>query len=76
MNIYPKQPAHALTELQFVGLMCADYADLLSHDLKSAPTYTATGTSRCIISNRISYFFDWHGPSVSHGRLHSSYDSV
>lgn len=55
----------------YVGLMCADYADLLAYDLKSAPTYTATGSSRCIISNRISYFFDWHGPSVIfHPKLH------
>jgi hybrid polyketide synthase/nonribosomal peptide synthetase ACE1 len=27
------------------------------------PMYYATGTSRAIISNRVSYFFDWHGVS-------------
>lgn len=50
----------------YVGLMCNDYADILAFDLDSAPTYTATGSSGCILSNRVSYFFDWHGPSVSH----------
>ncbi len=49
----------------YVGLMCNDYADVLTYDLDSAPAYTATGSSACILSNRVSYFFDWHGPSVS-----------
>ncbi|KAF7125782.1 hypothetical protein CNMCM5793_002075 [Aspergillus hiratsukae] len=49
----------------FVGLMCADYADLLGRDTSDFPTYFATGTARSIISNRISYFFDWNGPSMT-----------
>ncbi|KAE8373286.1 putative hybrid NRPS/PKS enzyme [Aspergillus bertholletiae] len=49
----------------FVGLMCGDYADLLGRDTSDFPTYFATGTARSIISNRISYFFDWHGPSMT-----------
>ena len=49
----------------YVGLMCGDYADLLSRDPDSFPTYFATGTARSIMSNRISYFFDWHGPSMT-----------
>lgn len=49
----------------FVGNMGADYPDLLSQDLDSIPTYFASGTARSILSNRISYFFDWHGPSVT-----------
>ena len=48
----------------FVGNMGADYADLVSQDLDTVPTYFASGTARSILSNRISYFFDWHGPSV------------
>lgn len=48
----------------FVGNMGADYADLISQDLDTVPTYFASGTARSILSNRISYFFDWHGPSV------------
>nr|BBM90003.1 putative polyketide synthase-nonribosomal peptide synthetase hybrid [Trichoderma sp. BCC7579] len=49
----------------YVGLMCADYADLLNGDLNSLPTYSPTGIARSITSNRISYFFDWHGPSMT-----------
>jgi hybrid polyketide synthase/nonribosomal peptide synthetase ACE1 len=49
----------------YVGLMCSDYTDQLHRDINSMPTYTATGTSRSMISNRISYFFDWHGPSMT-----------
>lgn len=48
----------------FVGNMGADYADIVSQDLDSLPTYFASGTARSILSNRISYFFDWHGPSI------------
>ncbi|GKT82135.1 polyketide synthase [Colletotrichum tofieldiae] len=38
---------------------------LLNHEMNTAPTYTATGIGRSILSNRISYFFDWHGPSIT-----------
>ena len=34
-------------------------------DSENVPTYAATGTSRSIFSNRISYFFNWHGPSMT-----------
>ena len=33
--------------------------------VKTAPVYTATGIGRSILSNRVSYFFDWHGPSMT-----------
>lgn len=49
----------------FVGLMSVDYADMLGVDLDYFPTYFAPGTARSIMSNRVSYFFDWHGPSVT-----------
>ncbi|KAI0402025.1 putative PKS-NRPS protein [Xylaria palmicola] len=49
----------------FVGNMSVDYTEILSQDVDSFPTYFAPGTARSILSNRISYFFDWHGPSVS-----------
>lgn len=48
----------------FVGAMCADFGALQLRDMDS-PTYSATGTARSILANRISYFFDWHGPSVT-----------
>ncbi|KAI9693988.1 MAG: putative Hybrid PKS-NRPS biosynthetic cluster [Bathelium mastoideum] len=49
----------------YVGLMSADYADMLGDDKENMPTYFATGTARSIASNRVSYFFDWHGPSMT-----------
>lgn len=49
----------------YIGLMCGDYADLQLRDPEAFPTYIATGTARSIMSNRISYFFDWHGPCMT-----------
>lgn len=49
----------------YVGLMCDDWSGILTKDWDAFPTYTATGMARSIISNRISYFFDWHGPSMT-----------
>ncbi|KAJ5485543.1 Polyketide synthase-nonribosomal peptide synthetase [Penicillium diatomitis] len=49
----------------YVGLMTNDYADMLGRDVQNFPTYFASGTARSILSNRISYFFDWHGPSMT-----------
>lgn len=49
----------------YVGTMFDDYGALLLRDLQDLPTYYATGTARSILANRVSYFYDWHGPSVS-----------
>lgn len=49
----------------YVGLMCGDYSDMMTRDPDAFPTYFATGTARSIMSNRVSYFFDWHGPSMT-----------
>ena len=49
----------------FVGLMCDDWSGILGRDWDALPTYSATGMARSIISNRVSYFFDWHGPSMT-----------
>ncbi|KAK1908811.1 hypothetical protein P3342_009662 [Pyrenophora teres f. teres] len=49
----------------FAGLMCGDYEAMMLRDLDQAPAHFAIGTSRAILSNRVSYFFDWHGPSVT-----------
>jgi hybrid polyketide synthase / nonribosomal peptide synthetase ACE1 len=49
----------------YVGLMCGDYSEHLQRDINSLPTYMPTGTARSIMSNRISYFFDWHGPCMT-----------
>lgn len=49
----------------FAGVMIGDYEAILLQDLDAVPTYCAVGTSRAVLSNRISYFFDWHGASVT-----------
>ncbi|PYI00702.1 lovastatin nonaketide synthase [Aspergillus sclerotiicarbonarius CBS 121057] len=62
---------HTLDDLRgsdtavYVGTMGVDYLDTLLRDVNTTPTYLATGTNRAIISNRVSYFFDWHGPSMT-----------
>ncbi|KAK3996228.1 hypothetical protein QBC44DRAFT_404939 [Cladorrhinum sp. PSN332] len=62
------QPVESLAGSQtgvYVGLMCGDFSEHLQRDLDSIPAYMATGTARSLISNRVSYFFDWHGPSMT-----------
>ncbi|KAH0601132.1 hypothetical protein MHUMG1_00003 [Metarhizium humberi] len=49
----------------YVGVMSADFTDMIGRDTEMFPTYFATGTARSILSNRLSYFFDWHGPSMT-----------
>lgn len=49
----------------YVGSMFDDYGAMLLRDLHDMPQYYATGTGRSILANRISYFYNWHGPSVS-----------
>ncbi|BCS04777.1 putative hybrid PKS-NRPS biosynthetic cluster [Aspergillus luchuensis] len=49
----------------YVGLMCADYLDVQLRDPEALAQYHATGTARSILSNRVSYFYDWKGPSVT-----------
>jgi len=49
----------------YVGVMSADFTDMIGRDVETFPTYFATGTARSILSNRLSYFFDWHGPSMT-----------
>lgn len=49
----------------YTGLMCADYERIMTRDEESLGTYHATGTSRALLSNRISYTFDWRGPSLT-----------
>ncbi|KAI3335180.1 hypothetical protein F4824DRAFT_465031 [Ustulina deusta] len=49
----------------YVGVMSADVEASLLRDTQSIPVYMTTGCSRSIISNRISYFFGWQGPSIT-----------
>lgn len=49
----------------FVGSFTNDYNAMLTKDLEYYPKYTVTGTGDAILSNRISYFYDLHGTSVT-----------
>lgn len=49
----------------YVGVMCDDYNGICYHDGEAVPKYAATGTARSIMSNRVSYFFNWTGPSMT-----------
>jgi hybrid polyketide synthase/nonribosomal peptide synthetase ACE1 len=49
----------------FVGLMCGDFTEHIQRDMDTIPAYTGTGTARSLISNRVAYFFDWRGPSMT-----------
>lgn len=62
---YSIQNLKGSTTAVFVGQMTADYYDVLARDYDTIPQYMSTGTSRCLTSNKISYFFDWKGPSVT-----------
>ncbi|KAK2007074.1 beta-ketoacyl synthase domain-containing protein [Colletotrichum eremochloae] len=48
----------------YVGLMSNDYESLMLRDVETMANYHAVGTQRSILANRISYFYDWHGPSM------------
>jgi hypothetical protein len=49
----------------FMGTSCKDYTDLLLGDLERTELYQATGTGQTMLANRISYFFDLKGSSVT-----------
>ncbi|QGU05713.1 polyketide synthase Pks13 [Corynebacterium comes] len=49
----------------FIGSSNNDYAMLIAADPAEAHPYALTGTASSIIPNRISYAFDFRGPSVS-----------
>ncbi len=48
----------------FIGVCNYDYDQLQHQDQKNIEGHTATGTYTTIIPNRISYCFNFHGPSV------------
>jgi len=49
----------------YTGTMTVDWNDTGVRDLDTTPTYFATGVNRAIISNRVSYVFDFKGPSMT-----------
>ena len=61
-------PANTLRGLPvgvFMGSTNNDYGMLIAADPKEAHPYALTGNSTSIIANRVSYAFDFRGPSVA-----------
>jgi polyketide synthase 13 len=49
----------------YVGVSNTDYQFLAAADPTTAHPYAITGTAHSIIANRVSYFYDFRGPSVT-----------
>ncbi|XWW94239.1 hypothetical protein V2A60_002182 [Cordyceps javanica] len=49
----------------YVGQWANDYHEIQTRDIDAPPLYLTTGTGPAISSNRISYFFNLHGPSFT-----------
>ncbi|KAK8091418.1 polyketide synthase [Apiospora hydei] len=49
----------------YVGCFSHDYQGMLQRDIDSRPKYSGLGTSASILSNRVSWFYDLRGPSVT-----------
>ncbi|KHN94261.1 polyketide synthase [Metarhizium album ARSEF 1941] len=49
----------------YVGSFVKDYEQVCLRDPDWSPQYAATGNGIAIMANRISYFFNFHGPSVT-----------
>ena len=65
---YARIPASSLRGQSvgvFVGSSTNDYSYLAMMDPRTAHPYAITGTASSIIANRVSYFFDFRGPSVA-----------
>ncbi|CRK15834.1 hypothetical protein BN1708_011576 [Verticillium longisporum] len=48
----------------YTGMTWNDYAISLFRDVDATPKYMSTGACSAIAANRVSYFFDLHGPSL------------
>ncbi|MDQ7990013.1 MAG: type I polyketide synthase [Candidatus Dactylopiibacterium sp.] len=49
----------------YLGLVCADHAFRFGEDLAVIDASSATGNTASVAANRLSYFYDWHGPSMA-----------
>src|SRR3990167_1652572 len=49
----------------FIGIANNEHMVKCNYDLSTGDSYTMLGNCPSIAANRISYVFDWHGPSLS-----------
>lgn len=62
------KPLHRVAGSQtacYIGSSMSDYRDAVVRDFGNMPKYHILGTSEEMISNRVSHFFDIHGPSAT-----------
>lgn len=50
---------------ELIGIEGSDYHSVLARDIDVTPKYIVTGTAGCMASNRLSYFYNLSGPSMS-----------
>ncbi|XP_071501141.1 phenolphthiocerol/phthiocerol polyketide synthase subunit C-like [Diadema antillarum] len=61
----PAQSVRGSNTGVYMGVTASDYAVLVSFPTDNINSYTNTGTNSCMASNRISYEYDFHGPSLT-----------
>ncbi|KAL4792644.1 polyketide synthase [Aspergillus venezuelensis] len=49
----------------FSGIFTRDYTEAMLRDIETLPSYYVTGTGTAMLANRLSYFFDLKGPSLT-----------
>lgn len=49
----------------YVGSMTSDYEVLSTHEIYDVPYMAAAGSSEAMTANRVSWFFDLLGPSLT-----------
>ncbi len=59
-----KNPADSKTGV-FIGISINEYSQLQFDDLSIITSHSGTGNALSIAANRISYFFNFHGPSMA-----------
>ncbi|KAL4881198.1 hypothetical protein BJY04DRAFT_218375 [Aspergillus karnatakaensis] len=62
---YSMQQLRGSSTAVFVGCMSFDYQFTAIRGIDSLPQYHGTGTAASILANRVSYYYDWKGPSVA-----------
>ncbi|KAH7127284.1 hypothetical protein EDB81DRAFT_907428 [Dactylonectria macrodidyma] len=62
---YSIQQLRGSSTAVFVGCMSFDYQFVAIRGIESLPQYHATGTAMSILANRVSYVYDWRGPSAT-----------
>lgn len=59
------EQAYGTRTAVYSGSMADDYKHLIIHDAENMPKYAATGVCMNMVANRLSWFFNFHGPSVN-----------